>query len=53
LTHNINPACGSYKINDDVIEANNNKAVYQQVYDSALMAGLDKTKGTRVPKMPL
>ena len=41
LTHNINAECGD------------NPPLYQQVYDSALKAGLLKTKGMRVPQIPL
>jgi len=41
LTHNINAECGD------------NPPLYQQVYDSALKAGLTKTKGMRVPAIPL
>lgn len=41
LTHNINAECGD------------NPPLYQQVYDSALKAGIVKTKGMRVPKIPI
>jgi len=40
LTHNINGVTGDQK------------AKYKQVYDSALIAGLEKTNGVRVPKIP-
>lgn len=40
LTHNINAECGD------------NPPLYQQVYDSALKAGIVKTKGMRVPAIP-
>lgn len=40
LTHNINGVSGKQK------------AKYQQVYNSALIAGLEKTNGMRVPKLP-
>lgn len=53
LTHNINAATGSYTVSKGgEIEADNQKAIYQQVYDSALLAGLERTGGTRVPKLP-
>ena len=56
LTHNVNPACGSYKLNKKTkeYEVPNCHAEFQQVYDSALMAGINKTKeaGGRVPKLP-
>lgn len=41
LSHNINAECGE------------NPPLYQQVYDPALKAGIVKTKGMRVPKIPL
>lgn len=41
LTHNINAECGD------------NPPLYQQVYDSALSKGLVKTKGMRVPTIPV
>lgn len=41
LTHNINAECGD------------NPPLYQQVYDSALKSGIVKTKGMRVPKIPI
>lgn len=41
LTHNINAECGE------------NPPLYQQVYDSALKAGIVKTKGMRVPQIPI
>jgi len=41
LTHNINAECGDHP------------PLYQQVYDSALQAGLDRTSGFRVPAIPL
>ena len=41
LTHNINAECGD------------NPPMYQQVYDSALTKGLVKTKGMRVPSIPI
>ena len=41
LTHNINAECGD------------NPPLYQQVYDSALKAGIVKTKGMRVPQIPV
>lgn len=41
LTHNINGCTGKQS------------AQFQQVYDSAYLAGLDKTKGTRVPQIPI
>lgn len=40
LTHNINGVSGKQFVK------------YQQVYNSALIAGLDKNKGVRVPKIP-
>lgn len=40
LTHNINAECGD------------NPPQFQQVYDSALKAGLVKTKGMRMPAIP-
>ena len=52
MTHNINAATGSYKQRDDAIEPANVKTEYAQVYDSALLAALDKNKGMRVPKIP-
>lgn len=52
LTHNINAATGSYQTRKGQVEADNQKAIYQQVYDSALLAGLEKTGGCRVPKLP-
>lgn len=41
LTHNINAECGD------------NPPLYQQVYDSALKAGICMTKGMRVPSIPI
>lgn len=41
LSHNINAECGDHL------------PQYQQVYDSAIRAGLEKTKGLRVPAIPL
>lgn len=41
LTHNINAECGE------------NPPLYQQVYDQALKAGIVKTKGMRVPQIPI
>lgn len=41
LSHNINAECGDHL------------PQYQQVYDSALKAGLEHTKGLRVPAIPL
>ena len=41
LTHNINAECGD------------NPPLYQQVYDNALKAGIVKTKGMRVPQIPI
>lgn len=41
LTHNINAECGD------------NPPFYQQVYEPALKAGIEKTKGYRVPHLPL
>ena len=41
LTHNINAECGDHP------------PLYQQVYDSALKSGLKKTKGMRVPDIPM
>ena len=41
LTHNINAECGD------------NPPLYQQVYNSALKAGVVKTKGMRVPTIPI
>jgi hypothetical protein len=41
LTHNINAECGD------------NPPLYQQVYEPALKAGIEKTKGYRVPHLPL
>ena len=40
LTHNINGVTGKQK------------ATFKQVYDSALIKGLDKTGGVRVPQIP-
>ena len=40
LTHNINGVTGKQK------------AKYKQVYDSALIKGIEKTKGVRVPQIP-
>lgn len=40
LSHNINPC------------SNRQKAKYQQVYDSALIAGVNQTNGIRIPKLP-
>lgn len=40
LTHNINAECGE------------NPPLYQQVYDSALRGGIEKTKGFRVTQIP-
>ena len=40
MTHNINAATGKQK------------AKFTQVYDSALLAGLEQTKGIRIPKIP-
>jgi len=40
LTHNINGVTGKQK------------AQYQQVYDSAMIKGVDKNNGVRVPKIP-
>ena len=40
LTHNINAATG--KQNSE----------FYQVYDSALLAGINHTKGMRIPKIP-
>ena len=52
MTHNINGATGGYRKKRDDIEADGVKAEYQQVFDSALLAGLEKSKGMRVPKLP-
>ena len=52
MTHNINAATGSYKEREDEVEPANVKTEYAQVYDSALLAALEKTKGMRVPKIP-
>lgn len=41
LTHNINAESGA------------NPPLYQQVYDQALKAGIDKTLGFRVPPIPI
>jgi len=41
LTHNINGCTGKQSTQ------------FQQVYDSAYLAGLDKTKGVRVPQIPI
>ena len=41
LTHNINAECGD------------NPPLYQQVYDQALKSGIVKTKGMRVPQIPI
>ena len=41
LSHNINAECGDHP------------PLYQQVYDSALKAGIRKTKGMRVPEIPM
>lgn len=41
LSHNINAECGDHP------------PLYQQVYDSALKAGLEHTSGLRVPAIPL
>lgn len=41
LTHNINGCTGKQSTQ------------FQQVYDSAYLAGLDKTKGVRVPQIPV
>lgn len=40
LTHNINGVTGKQK------------AQFQQVYDSAMIKGVDKNNGVRVPKIP-
>ena len=40
MTHNINAVTGKQK------------AMYTQVYDSALLAGIEQTKGVRIPKIP-
>ena len=49
MTHNINAATGTYTQHGDAIDAERTKAEYAQVYDSALLAALEKNKGTRVP----
>ena len=41
LTHNINAECGDHP------------PLYQQVYDGALKSGVKKTKGMRIPEIPL
>ena len=41
LSHNINAECGDHP------------PLYQQVYDSALKSGIRKTKGMRVPEIPM
>lgn len=41
MTHNINAVTGKIK------------SEYCQVYDSAVMKGMKKTNGVRVPKIPL
>ena len=41
MTHNINAECGDHP------------PLYQQVYDSALKSGIKRTKGMRVPEIPL
>ena len=40
MTHNINACTGKQK------------AMYTQVYDSALLAGIEHTKGVIIPKIP-
>lgn len=52
MTHNVNAATGTYTQHGEAIEAETTKAEYAQVYDSALLAALDKNKGMRVPKIP-
>ena len=41
LTHNINAECGE------------NPPLYQQVYDSAIKQGIQKTQCLRVPHIPI
>ena len=40
MTHNLNGITGKQK------------AVFQQVYDSALLRGMESTKGLRIPTLP-
>lgn len=52
MTHNINAATGTYQQRGDDVEVERTGCEYAQVYDSALLAAMEKTKGTRVPKIP-
>ena len=55
---NVNPTVGGVNYGQNMLshninaESGENPPLYQQVYNSALTAGLKKTKGLRVPQIP-
>lgn len=53
MTHNINAASGTYTDGKNGAPAAERAgAGYAQVYDAALLAGLERNKGVRVPTLP-